>query len=195
MAKKKTNNKLEMLNAVNDAAQANYELVLLMPPILPDDVQKRVMPKIEKIVKGLKGNITVSEDWGKRHLAYEIAGNEEGYYLFTSLDIEPSKVDRLQVELTRLADILRFLLVRRDLKKSKTNRGLSKEVKMSCPFNGNPDLVNFKDVYNLRKKFITTRGRILPASKTGVSHRCQRKLGVEIKRARYLALLPYTNYT
>lgn len=66
---------------------------------------------------------------------------------------------------------------------------------LSCPFGGDPSKVSYKDVYNLRKKFITTRGRILPSSKTGVSHRCQRKLAVAIKRARYLALLPYANYT
>lgn len=66
---------------------------------------------------------------------------------------------------------------------------------LSCPFGGNPDLIDYKDVYTLRKKFITTRGRILPSSKTGVSHKCQRKLALSIKRARYLALLPYVNYT
>jgi small subunit ribosomal protein S18 len=70
-----------------------------------------------------------------------------------------------------------------------------KKQKLACPFNGNPDLVNYKDVYNLRKKFITTRGRILPAEKTGVSRRCQRKLTVAIARARYMALIPYVNYT
>lgn len=55
--------------------------------------------------------------------------------------------------------------------------------------------IDYKDVYNLRKKFITTRGYILPASKTGVTHQQQRKLKKAIKRARYLGLLPYTNYT
>lgn len=79
-------------------------------------------------------------------------------------------------------------------KPKRKSRKFEQPANLTCPFNGNPDLVNYKDVYNLRKKFITTRGRILPASKTGVSHRCQRKLAVAIKRARYLALLPYTNY-
>ncbi len=74
-------------------------------------------------------------------------------------------------------------------------REVRRDKKLTCPFGGNPDLIDYKDVYNLRKKFITTRGRILPASKTGVSHRCQRKLALSIKRARYLALLPYVNYT
>ncbi|HEX9804575.1 MAG TPA: 30S ribosomal protein S18 [Candidatus Dojkabacteria bacterium] len=61
---------------------------------------------------------------------------------------------------------------------------------LKCPFGSNPSKINYKDVYTL-KKFITTRGRILQSERTGVSHKCQRKLAQEIKRARYMALLPY----
>lgn len=63
-------------------------------------------------------------------------------------------------------------------------------VNLSCPFNGDPSKINYKDVYTL-KKYITTRGRILQSERTGVSHNCQRKLSREIKRARYMALIPY----
>lgn len=61
---------------------------------------------------------------------------------------------------------------------------------LSCPFNKNTNNIDYKDVHTL-KKYVTTRGRILPSSRTGVSPRCQRKLSVSIKRARYMALLPY----
>ncbi len=62
--------------------------------------------------------------------------------------------------------------------------------KLPDPFKGNPDLINYKDVYKL-KKFVTTRGRLLPPARTGVSPKCQRKLSREIKKARFMALLPY----
>lgn len=77
-------------------------------------------------------------------------------------------------------------------KKQQAKRKVQK-LNLSCPFNKNPDLIDYKDVFKL-KKFITTRGRLLPTSKTGVSHRCQRKLTLSIKRARYMAMLPYANY-
>lgn len=67
------------------------------------------------------------------------------------------------------------------------------KVNLTCPFNNNPDKIDYKDVQTL-KKYITTRGRIIPTAKTGVSPKCQRKLTVSIKRARYIALLPYTQY-
>ncbi len=67
------------------------------------------------------------------------------------------------------------------------------KLNLKCPFNGNPNLIDYKDTFKL-KKYVTTRGRMLPPSKTGVSAKCQRKLALSIKRARFLAMLPYTNY-
>jgi len=64
---------------------------------------------------------------------------------------------------------------------------------LKCPFKDSSE-ITYKDVYKL-KKYITTRGRILPRSRTGVCAKCQRKLGLEIKKARFLALLPYCNYS
>lgn len=66
-------------------------------------------------------------------------------------------------------------------------------VVLSCPFEGGAASIDYKDVATL-KKFISTRGRILPPSKTGVCSKCQRKLARAIKRARQVALLPYTQY-
>lgn len=80
-----------------------------------------------------------------------------------------------------------------DNKKQKRSRKPTPQLNLKCPFNGNPKNVDYKDTFKL-KKLITTRGRILPPAKTGVSAVCQRKVGVAIKRARYLAMLPYANY-
>ncbi len=42
------------------------------------------------------------------------------------------------------------------------------------------------------KHFVTEQGSILPRVKTGLSQKQQRKLAVAVKRARHLALLPFT---
>ncbi len=52
------------------------------------------------------------------------------------------------------------------------------------------ELLNFKDVGTL-SRFITEQGKILPKRTTKVTARFQRRLGTAVKRARYLALLPY----
>jgi ribosomal protein S18 len=51
-------------------------------------------------------------------------------------------------------------------------------------------LLNYKDVSNL-SRFLTEGGKILPKRTTKVNARFQRQLGRAVKRARYLALIPY----
>jgi small subunit ribosomal protein S18 len=60
-----------------------------------------------------------------------------------------------------------------------------------CPFvaEGFKD-IDYKDTVTLQK-FITERGKILPRRITGVSAYFQKRLALAIKRARYMALLPF----
>ena len=61
----------------------------------------------------------------------------------------------------------------------------------SCPFTAaKAQVIDYKDVENL-KLFITERGKILPRRITGVSYFYQKLLKKAIKRARYMALLPF----
>ena len=52
--------------------------------------------------------------------------------------------------------------------------------------------VDYKDV-DLLKDFITQNGKLIPARITGTKSKYQRQLGTAVKRARFLALLPYTD--
>jgi small subunit ribosomal protein S18 len=52
--------------------------------------------------------------------------------------------------------------------------------------------IDYKDL-NLLKGYISETGKIVPARITGTSAKYQRQLNTAIKRARYLALLPYTD--
>ena len=61
----------------------------------------------------------------------------------------------------------------------------------SCPFSGqNAPKIDYKDI-KLLQRFISERGKIVPSRITAVSTKKQRALSQAIKRARYLALLPY----
>jgi small subunit ribosomal protein S6 len=52
------------------------------------------------------------------------------------------------------------------------------------------ELLNYKDVSTI-SRFLTEQGKILPKRTTKVTARFQRQLGTAVKRARYLALVPY----
>lgn len=60
-----------------------------------------------------------------------------------------------------------------------------------CPFTAmGIKEIDYKDTDTLRK-FVTDRGKILPRRITGVSAFHQKRLTTAIKRARYMALLPF----
>ena len=52
--------------------------------------------------------------------------------------------------------------------------------------------IDYKDL-NTLKAYISETGKIVPSRITGTKARYQRQLATAIKRARYLALLPYTD--
>ena len=61
----------------------------------------------------------------------------------------------------------------------------------SCPFSGpNAPKIDHKDI-KLLQRFVSERGKIVPSRITAVSAKKQRELARAIKRARFLALLPY----
>jgi len=60
-----------------------------------------------------------------------------------------------------------------------------------CAFCAEKFEIDYKDVARLRR-YVSDRGRIQPRRRTGVCAKHQRRLALAIKRARFLALLPYT---
>ncbi len=52
--------------------------------------------------------------------------------------------------------------------------------------------IDYKDLNTLRQ-FVTETGKIVPSRITGTKAKYQRQLSTAVKRARYLALLPYTD--
>jgi len=79
------------------------------------------------------------------------------------------------------------------LLRKKTRRG-SYGVAKRCRFSSGEipvEAINYKNVPLLRM-FITERGKILPSRISGTAARYQRLLACEIKKARAMALLPYT---
>jgi len=63
--------------------------------------------------------------------------------------------------------------------------------KKTCPFSGaNAPKIDYKDT-KLLQRFISERGKIVPSRITAVSAKKQRALANAIKRARFMALLPY----
>lgn len=77
------------------------------------------------------------------------------------------------------------------LKAKSTGRRPFVRRRKSCPFAGaNAPKIDYKDI-KLLGRYMSERGKIVPSRITAVSGKKQRELATAIKRARFLALVPY----
>ena len=76
--------------------------------------------------------------------------------------------------------------------RKQTQTALFKRKKV-CRFSGkNPEVVDYINI-DLLKDFVSETGKIIPARITGTSAKFQRQVTVAVKRARFLALLSFTD--
>ncbi len=75
----------------------------------------------------------------------------------------------------------------------RSRRKRSYSVDLSCPLcEAGVKVITYKDVYQL-KKYTSVRGKIIGREKSGMCATHQRQLSRAIKKARYVALLPYVS--
>ncbi|MEA4906169.1 MAG: 30S ribosomal protein S18 [Anaerolineaceae bacterium] len=61
-----------------------------------------------------------------------------------------------------------------------------------CQFCAEPNVkIDYKN-YDMLRRFVTEEGKIRPRRQTGTCAKHQRELATAVKRARHIALLPYT---
>ncbi len=70
-------------------------------------------------------------------------------------------------------------------------KGGMRRRKKVCVFCGKDNVISYKDTAKL-KRYVSERGKILPRRITGNCAKHQRALTVAIKRARHVALMPYS---
>lgn len=78
---------------------------------------------------------------------------------------------------------------KKDTKRRK--RPVVEAVAVNCPFCKTKKEPDYKD-YSVLMKYISDRVKIYSQDRTGLCSKHQRRVSVEVKRARHLALLPFT---
>jgi len=91
-----------------------YELVYILQPKLDDDGIQAVMDRINEVITNGGGEISATERWGMRKLAYPIKRHFEGYYILQRLTMPPAVTQPLERSIRLSEDIIRHLLVRTD---------------------------------------------------------------------------------
>ncbi len=92
-----------------------YEIAVIYHPDLEVDISK-AEDRVKKIIADNGGKITATDNWGKRKLAYSIKSNEHGIYVFYSVELVPTSVQKIESTLNITGEVIRFLITKLDLK-------------------------------------------------------------------------------
>ena len=91
-----------------------YEIVIVLTPLLSEDVAKEAIAKYSKVLKDGGAEIVQEDNWGLKKLAYPIQKKTTGYYHLTEFKAPGDLINKLEVELRRDERVLRFLTIALD---------------------------------------------------------------------------------
>lgn len=192
----------------------NYELYFILSPEMSNDEVGKEVEKIETLIKkNLKvEEIEVNKE-GLKKLAYPIKKHTTGFYVLMNFDVnytDSANMQEVEKGLNLSDNVVRFIVVdQTDYLKLKSqeklnedseikehrelNKGAGKDKKCVSNYLG-IKAVDYKDTEYL-EQFTSPYAKIFGRKRTGSSAKMQRKITKAIKRARHMALMPFTpNY-
>lgn len=92
-----------------------YELTVLLHPDLEIDLEKP-LKKVEKIITDNSGKIVKTDNWGKKKLAYSIKKQDFAVYVLFEVEVLPENANKIQGLLNITDEVIRYLMVEKDLK-------------------------------------------------------------------------------
>jgi small subunit ribosomal protein S6 len=88
-----------------------YELVFIVHPDLDDDALNEVIDRVSSWISDEDGEITNTELWGKRKLAYPIRKQTEGFYVIMQTKIIMTADSQLERNLSYLEPVMRYSII------------------------------------------------------------------------------------
>lgn len=89
-----------------------YELMLVLRPDVADDRVQQVLDRTTRGIAASDGQIIKVSPWGRRRLAYPIAGYREGSYFIVVFEAPSGAIEELERSLNITEDVMRHLVVR-----------------------------------------------------------------------------------
>ena len=88
---------------------SNYELMVVFTPVLSEEEYKNAQKKFEALVKDNGGEVTHSNPWGLKSLAYPIAKKTTGLYWVMEYSAPTSFNEKLKIQLLRDESVMRHM--------------------------------------------------------------------------------------
>ena len=87
----------------------HYEMLTILNAEIEEP--KEEVEKIEEVVRSLGGNVTQTDVWGKKALAYPIQKKSEGNYVLFNFDLEPAATFELRRILGLRSNVYRQMII------------------------------------------------------------------------------------
>jgi small subunit ribosomal protein S6 len=91
-----------------------YETIYILRPNTPNEGVSEVNTRIKNVIEGMGGKVIKVDNWGKRRLAYEVAKERKGIYLYWQYLAQPGVVEECERNLRMLDNVIRYLTTKVD---------------------------------------------------------------------------------
>jgi small subunit ribosomal protein S6 len=89
----------------------NYEIMFIVRPEADEEAFKAAVDKVSGWITANQGEVTKTDLWGRRRMAYTIKGVREGLYAVLTFKLDPKALVPLEHNLKLAEDIIRYLIV------------------------------------------------------------------------------------
>lgn len=91
-----------------------YETIYILRPNTANEGVAEVNTRIKGVIESMGGKVLKVDNWGKRRLAYEVAKERKGIYLYWLYLASPGVVEEAERNLRMLDNVIRYLTVKVD---------------------------------------------------------------------------------
>jgi len=190
----------------------NYELYFILNPELSaDQIDQEVNRLVNILEKDLQAYNLNVEKQGLKRLAYAIKRHHTGFYVLIDFDLDLENAPNVQILEKKLnldKEVMRYIIVNQTefLRQKSKEKPAATEITHHNELNKKAKrpkerkcivshlglrVIDYKDVEFLQQ-FVSPYAKIFSRQKTGTKAKFQRKIAKAIKRARHMALLPFT---
>ena len=90
-----------------------YEVMFIVD-IANEEVIQAAVKLVQDTIVRIGGTVTKVDEWRKRHLAYEVKHQNEGYYVVVDFEADPSQIAELDRIIKIHEEIIRHIIVKQD---------------------------------------------------------------------------------